>query len=101
MKKAIFWAVIRQRGYGQGYYEILEVTTEKGHQVYGRDVDGASTHVAHRDVLKRCTSRPEAEEVLVAAEQIRTKHRSGIAAARRALVEAESLERRELDALVA
>jgi hypothetical protein len=102
MKRPIFFAVIRARFMRnrRGYYEVLEVTTEKGRQVYGRDADGAATHVSIRDVLKRCTSRPEADEILRRAEEVKTRHRAGIDAARRALADAEGFERRELEALV-
>lgn len=101
MKKPIFYAVIRERGFAaKGYFEILTVTTERGRQLYGRDDQEASTHVAARDCLKRCDTREEADAVLVAAENIRTRHRKNISEARRALTLAESAERRELDELV-
>lgn len=101
MKKPIFYAVVRTRSHlARGYFELLEATTERGRQVYGRDAEGCSTHVAARDVLKRLETREEADALLVRAETIKSRHRRGIETAKRALRDAERAETRELDALV-
>lgn len=51
VKPTLYYCLVRG-GYGQGF-KVLAVTSEKGRQVYGRDEDDASTHVASRDVIHR------------------------------------------------
>jgi hypothetical protein len=101
MKPTLFFAVIRSRSYSnRDPFEILEITTERGRQVYGRDRHGAATHVASRDVLARCKTKATADEVLGEAATIKDRWRDKISQLRHELSAAESGERNELDAMV-
>ncbi len=102
MKPALFFAVIRSRWWGKGPpYEILEITTERGGQLYGRDKHEAVTHVPVRDVLARCSTREAADIILANAEAIKDRRRDKIKQLRHELNAAESAERAELSAMIA
>lgn len=101
MKNITFWAVVHNPcGYRGVPYVIIEVTTEKGRQVYGRYRDGASTHVAERAVLARLPDERTAERFLNAAEKIKAKHHRPIKEAGQALITAKAAEELDLTRLI-
>ena len=88
------------RGYLPGQpFKIIGVTQVSGRQVFGRYADGASTHVAERDVLVYLPDEGKARLFLERAEKIKAKHRRAIREAEVALnfaIVGEQTDLREL-----
>lgn len=77
MKAAIAFAVVR-RVYRSGW-EVLSITTENRHRVFGRDGDQRTTNRATRDILARFDREDEATAAAIGAQEAWNAHAALVA----------------------
>ena len=88
MKAAIAFAVVR-RVYRSGW-EVLSITTENRHRVFGRDGDQRTTNRATRDILARFDTEAEAIAAAMAAQEAWNGQARAVSDAEKALGRAKA-----------
>lgn len=85
MKKAMFYALVIGYGY-PGLGRLMAVTSVKGTQLYGRDVEhGNPTHRRADDMTHAFRTEGEAREVIRLAQEAHRAHEEGVKEAEREL----------------
>jgi len=100
MKAAIYYTLVP--GWSpQSAYKVMAVTSEKpGRMVYGRDSEGMSTHKTWEQRHGRFETEDAARAVIAQIIAVHDRFADRIAAAKRALREADQEERKAVFAIL-